>query len=298
MFDFPPSYLPRFATARPPIRSRPMSRGRLRQPSYYGTPAPGLPTTQTTLCCPMIPGRLTTLLHLPFCSNSSPLYFRITHLKSPMRLFPGPRISSIAWDTTIHASLQTMLVGYTPIGGDPEPHPQKISLADACRTDAPAKIPDNSPRPNKKTSARFTCSGSQTNPLPPAGSKMHELPEHRLLRTCQHSGRKSAEALHQTTSTGTTTGMKKASTPIPQANLGDEIWTISHIATYFGLRTSAAYDRAREPGFPDPVGRTGRFRRWHACDVREYSRQPATPTRRSTTHKASSGVLRPRKFAA
>jgi predicted DNA-binding transcriptional regulator AlpA len=64
--------------------------------------------------------------------------------------------------------------------------------------------------------------------------------------------------------------MKKSKAPLPTCNLDDPLWTTAHIATYLGMRLSAAYKRTAETDFPTPVGEARRHRRWLAGDVVEF----------------------------
>ena len=68
-------------------------------------------------------------------------------------------------------------------------------------------------------------------------------------------GKPGARALLRRGVTGTELGMNAATEPIPQADLTAEVWTIIHIAAYFQLRQSAAYDKARSRASPHPLGR-------------------------------------------
>jgi hypothetical protein len=105
-------------------------------------------------------------------------------------------------------------------------------------------------------------------------------------------------ALTRGVGSGTSLDVNRATEPIPQADLSSEVWTITHIAAYFQVRLSAAYDKAREPGFPAPLGEAGRFRRWLGCQVREYAAQPPRRATDVLSVPSSAGTLRPRKVAA
>lgn len=97
---------------------------------------------------------------------------------------------------------------------------------------------------------------------------------------------------------GTSLDVNRATEPIPQADLTSEVWTITHIAAYFQVRLSAAYDKAREPGFPAPLGEAGRFRRWLESQVREYAAQSPRRPAAAISVPSRAGTLRPRKVAA
>lgn len=101
--------------------------------------------------------------------------------------------------------------------------------------------------------------------------------------------------------TGTGEGMKKSTTPLPTADLSDELWDATQIAGYLKLRPSAAYERISVPGFPAPISNSRRFRRWLADDVRGHF--TASRTRVRATEEAAPTDLpkvefRPRRGVA
>ena len=62
----------------------------------------------------------------------------------------------------------------------------------------------------------------------------------------------------------------KATKPIPQRNLDDELWGIEHLACHLGLRVSAANAYAHHPDFPLAIRGNRRFRKWPSVEVRSF----------------------------
>jgi hypothetical protein len=111
-------------------------------------------------------------------------------------------------------------------------------------------------------------------------------------------GRAGVRALTRDHHSGTDLAMNRAKEPVPQADLGDEIWTIRHICAYFNVRISAAYDKAREPGFPAPLGGSRRCRRWHSAHVRAFAAEPTRQLAQGPRPAPGAGQMRRRRVAA
>lgn len=74
--------------------------------------------------------------------------------------------------------------------------------------------------------------------------------------------------------------MRKATTPLPTANLDELTWTIKHIATLMHIRESAARAIARRPAFPAPLCGNTTYRVWLASEVMDYVTAPRPPRQR------------------
>lgn len=66
--------------------------------------------------------------------------------------------------------------------------------------------------------------------------------------------------------------MHKATKPIPQRALTDELWEIEHLACFLRVRVSAANAYAKHPDFPVAIGGNRRCRRWYSDEVHAFFR--------------------------
>lgn len=68
--------------------------------------------------------------------------------------------------------------------------------------------------------------------------------------------------------------MRKATTPLPTADLTETTWGIPHIAVFMRVRLSAANSLARREDFPQPLAGNIRYWAWLASDVIAYLTKP------------------------